>query len=72
MKFYTLEHKKTQTMSEKHKKRKAKRRAKNIQRKLLKDRLLGRQEKKLEKELWKLKKDSEEKLVPIRKIKNDN
>jgi hypothetical protein len=59
-------------MSEKHKKRKAKKRQKNIQKKLLRDRLLGRQERKLEKELWKLKKDTEPKLVPIRKVKNDN
>jgi hypothetical protein len=59
-------------MSEKHKKRKEKRRKENIKRKLLHNRLLAREERKLEKELWKLKRSQEEKLVPIRKEKNDN
>lgn len=59
-------------MSEKHKKRKAKRRKQNIKRKLLNNRLLSQQERKLERELWKLKRSQEEKLVPIRKEKNDN
>jgi hypothetical protein len=58
-------------MSEKHKQRKAKRRKENIKRKLLKQRMLMREERKLENEIWKLKKSLEPKLEPIRKVKND-
>ena len=59
-------------MSEKHKKRKEKARKANIKAKLLRRRLLGRQTKKLENELFKLKKEIEPKIEPIRKNKNDN
>jgi|LauGreDrversion4_2_1035121.scaffolds.fasta_scaffold1785921_1 hypothetical protein len=59
-------------MSEKHKKRKAKARKASIKSKLLKKRLFNRKLKKLEQELFNLKKEVEPKLEPIRKNKDDN
>lgn len=59
-------------MSEKHKQRKAKLRKERIRKRSLKRQMLARQERKLENELWKIKKEQEPKLVPIRKNRDDN
>lgn len=58
-------------MSEKHKKRKAKIRKAEVKSKILRKKLFNRDLKKLEKELFKLKKEVEPKTEPIRNTKDD-
>ena len=58
-------------MSEKHKKRKAKKRQARIKKDRLYNRLMDKRAKKLENELLKLKKELEPKIEPIRNKKND-
>lgn len=55
----------------KQKERKARKRKEEVKSKLLRRRKLIRESKKLENELWKLKKSQEEKLIPFRKEKDD-
>lgn len=59
-------------MSKKQQERKEKNRAKKVKAKLLRRRMNMREQRKLEKELDKLRKSQEEKLVPIRKNTDDN
>lgn len=59
-------------MSKKQQERKERNRAKKVKAKLLKRRTNIREQRKLEKELDKLRRSQEEKLIPIRKITDDN
>lgn len=59
-------------MSKKQQERKEKKRKERVKAKLLRRRMNMREQRKLEKELDKLRKSQEEKIVPIRKKSNDN
>lgn len=59
-------------MNDKQKQRKERKRKEKVKAKLLRRRTLMREGRKLEKELWKLKKEQEPKLTPLRKNTNDN
>ena len=71
MRSYISGHRNKYQMSEKHKKRKEKARKANIKSKLLKKRLFNRKLVKLEKELFKLRKEVEPVTEPIRNKKDD-
>lgn len=59
-------------MSKKQQERKEKKRKQRVKAKLLKRRMMMREQRKLEKELDKIKKSQEEKITPIRKESNDH